>query len=102
MHKQSYLTLLQENRGKDAIGQEITEGYSETLVPCLYRSASQTEQQEAYRRGFDAECRCEVFFLDYSGESLCEWQSKRYEIYRTYEVDDRIELYLGTRIGEDQ
>lgn len=100
MNKQDFVTLLSEQAETDSIGQTIVSGYTENTVPCGVRSVSQTEQAEAHRRGYEAECRVDVFCMDYAGESLCEYQSKRYDVYRRYEDNDRIELYLGTRIGE--
>lgn len=98
--KQDFITLLSENVSTDSIGQEVVTGYSEEELPCGVRSATQSEQAEAHRRGFQAEYRCDVFILDYAEEHLCEFRGTRYEIYRTYDSGDRIELYIGTRIGE--
>lgn len=98
--KTDMVTLLSETTTTDDIGQEIVSGTTERDVPCYVRSVSQTEQTNAQQRGYLAECRVDVFVLDYQGESLAEWQNKAYDIYRKYENDDRIELYLGTRIGD--
>lgn len=98
--KQDFITLLSEAVTTDSIGQTVVTGYTEKELPCGVRSATQSEQTEAYRRGFQAEYRCDVFLLDYAGEQLCKFRGTRYEIYRTYESDDRIELYIGTRVGE--
>lgn len=98
--KQDFITLLTETVTTDSIGQAVVAGYTEKELPCGVRSATQSEQTEAYKRGFQAEYRCDVFVLDYAGEHLCEYKGTRYEIYRTYEDNDRMELYIGTRVGE--
>ena len=42
-----------------------------------------------------------VFFGDYAGEALLEWNGQKYNIYRTYlREDDTIELYAERRIGQ--
>ena len=45
------------------------------------------------------ELRFTVFFGDYAGESVVEFQGTRYAVYRTYRSGDYMELYVERKIG---
>lgn len=51
--------------------------------------------------GFRPELRFTVFVDEYQGEAVCEYESMRYAIYRTYHVPgtDWLELYVQREVG---
>lgn len=56
---------------------------------------------EAGRNGLNPEWRFNVFAGDYQGETVVEYHGATYSIYRTYENDDYIELYVERKGGTD-
>lgn len=67
---------------------------------CEMESVTRSEWSTAQQAGFDADYRVTLFYLDYSGQRTAIFHGKRYAIYRTYRDGERVELYLGTRVGE--
>lgn len=102
MDRSDVLTLISVAYTTDGIGQRIpTE--TEKQVYCKVRSVSQSEWFEAGRNGLKAELQATMFAYDYSGEEICEYNGKRYGIYRTYlRGTDEIELYLERKAGAQQ
>lgn len=62
-------------------------------------SITQSEFYAAANTELNPEYRFNVFFGDYNGESLIEYQDNRYAIYRTYRDGDYMELYAERKIG---
>ncbi len=63
-------------------------------------SVTGREWFEGGRNGLNPELRIRMFRPDYNGEQILEYNSVRYEIYRTYETrDDGIDLYVQRRVG---
>lgn len=60
-------------------------------------------QQEffaAAQAGFKAEYKITVWQSDYEGQNIVEFNNQRYSVYRKYpRSDEKIELYLSTKIG---
>ena len=93
------LKLITETRTQDARGQlSVTETESDSLL-CEVKSISRMEWDGAQQRGYDAEICLIIFFADYSWQHICEYNGERFEIYRHYQNGDRIELYLGRKVG---
>ena len=66
------------------------------------RSVSASEFFEAGKNGFRPEWRFNLFRYDYNGESLINYNSEIYRIYRTYnDGTDSIELYAERRLGNE-
>lgn len=64
------------------------------------RSITRQEYFDAGRNGLNPELSFIVFFADYEGETILEYQGKRYLIYRTYRTpSDDMELYVERRGG---
>ena len=93
------LKLVTETRTKNDRGQYVvTETLSDDIL-CEVVSITRMEWDGAQQRGYDAEVCLKVFFADYSGQRIAEWSGERFEIYRHYQDGDRVELYLGRKVG---
>ena len=94
------ITLIEETYTKDSIGQEIA---TETRTDIWARitSVSRAEFYSGGQAGLRPDIVAETARINYSGEKIAEWNSKRYSIYRTYfrEDSDSIELYLEPKTG---
>jgi hypothetical protein len=67
---------------------------------CQVDSITRAEFFEGGRNGLNPEFKFTMFFGDYSGESIVEYQGKTYAVYRTYlRRTDIIELYVERKGG---
>lgn len=96
---QDTLRLISETRTKNDRAQLITQETVSDDILCDVVSVTRTEWDGAQQRGYDAEIRLDVFFADYAGQHICEFRGERFEIYRHFQSGDRVELYLGRRVG---
>lgn len=92
------ITLIAETVTSDAIGQQITEESTADVLAQI-ESITQSEYFAAKNANLNPEYRFKVFSGDYLGERLCEYDGKRYAIYRTYERGDYVELYAERKAG---
>lgn len=84
---------------KDALGQIIKTDDISTIYADV-ESVTQTEFMQAGAMGFKPELKFRIWRNDYYGETLVDYNEKRYSIYRTYYASDgRIELYAERRVG---
>lgn len=97
--KDAVITLIKETTTKDDMNVcQIVE--TENEVMCQKGSVTQNEFFGGGRNGLNPEMMFKVFRGDYEGERKCEYEGKRYAIYRTYESDeDYIELYVQREGG---
>lgn len=65
-------------------------------VFCSRRSVGQNEYYKSQQAGIKIEAKIEVHTVDYSGQTLAEFEGKRYSIEKTYEPKDSdiVELTL--------
>lgn len=92
------LTLIKEAVTTDKYGREkVTE--SDRDIYCKVDSVSQTEFYAAANTELQPDYRFTVFFGDYEGEDICEYEGTRYAIYRTYRRGDDLELYVERKVG---
>lgn len=84
-----------------SIDQYGNETYTETkkTVFCEVDSITQSEFFAAQDTELNPEYRFRVFFGDYSGEDIIEYNGKRYSVYRTYRTSDYMELYCERKVG---
>lgn len=69
-------------------------------VYCQVDSVTASEFFEGGRNGLNPSYRMIVFFADYEGESMLEYNGNTYSIYRTYHRrDDMMELYVERKGG---
>lgn len=74
---------------------------TEKEVFAKVRSVTRAEFFEGGRNGLNPQFRFDVFMGDYSGETVAEYQGKRYAVYRVYHVEnsDYLELYVERKGG---
>lgn len=101
MNKYGEVTLCTKSTTQDSIGQEIVGASATQTIQCTVKSIGRTEFISARQLGYDPEVETDVFSASYSGEPLAEYNGKLYHIYRTYQVGDITELYLGKKIGDE-
>lgn len=94
------LKLIKQEYVKDEYGiSQASE--TERTVYCYVGGITRSEFFEAGRNGLNPEYVFKIFFDDYDGERLCEYDGKRYAIYRTYfeRFGDYMELYAQREGG---
>lgn len=94
------LTLIGQTYEQDGIGQFVARE-TRTDIWAHITSVSRSEWAVAGQSGLSPSYVATTNVANYSGESLAEWNDKRYSVYRTYikaETDD-IELYLEEKAG---
>lgn len=92
------LTLIVQSVTTDNYSREVVSEV-EREIYCKVDSVSQTEFYSAANTELQPEYRFTVFFGDYNGEDVCEFQGTRYAIYRTYRRGDDLELYVERKVG---
>lgn len=99
MDRSSQIKLISVTITQDTIQQDIATESSK-LVFCNIGSISGEEFLRAGQLGLKPSYKVTMFKYDYSEEKIVEIDSKRYQVYRTYEArNDMIELYLEERAG---
>jgi SPP1 family predicted phage head-tail adaptor len=84
---------------EDDIGNQI-EQETKKEVFCTVESITQSEYFQASQSGLKPQLKLTMSEFDYSGETLVEYNSKRYSVYRTFlRNDEHIELYFRVKAG---
>lgn len=97
------ITLIKPaGREQDAKG--VWRSVGETPRPGILARMDDVSRAEFYaagQEGMRAEFRFIVAPIEYEGETVCEWNGKRYAIYRNYLVPgtDDLELYVQREVG---
>ena len=92
------ITLVAQTISTDQYGNEVATEV-ETTVFCEVDSITQTEFYQAANTELNPEYKFTIFFGDYNGQPIVEYNGLRYAIYRTYRADDNLELYVERKIG---
>jgi SPP1 family predicted phage head-tail adaptor len=93
------INLISTSIVDDDIGNQIPQEVSKEVF-CTIESISQSEYFQASQSGLKSQFKITISEFDYDGETITEYNSKRFTIYRTYlKNDERIELYLATKAG---
>lgn len=92
------LTLITQTISTDTYGNEVA-AESDKQVYCEVDSITQTEFYAAANTEINPDYKFTVFFGDYDGQVVVEYQNVRYTIYRTYRAGDYMELYAERKIG---
>ena len=101
MDRSNVLTLISQTRTQDDLGRWIASNSSRDVFVEV-DSITQAEFYEAGRNGLNPEYRFRMFFGDYNGEELCEFEGQQYAVYRTYRRrNDVIELYVVRKGGSN-
>lgn len=99
MDRSDVIKLISETRTQDDYGRWIAKK-TEKQVMCQVDSITRAEFFEGGRNGLNPEFKFTMFFGDYNGESVVEYQGKTYAVYRTYlRRTDIIELYVERKGG---
>lgn len=85
----------------DEIGNQI-ETEEKRHILTFERSITRTEWRDAGRRGLNPAVCLVTPKCNYNGENLIEYNGERYGIYRTYSIDEEIELYLEFKDGAQE
>lgn len=101
MKKLCIVKLISITRSRGSYGEETkVESYNEVFAN--RKAITAYEWNNAGIRGYHPQCCIAIFDFEYGGEDIVELDGKRYYVYRTYERDDdKIELYLERREGEE-
>lgn len=99
MARSDVLFLLSETKTQDTAGV-----WHDVVTPrqifCKVESVTRAEFFDGGRSGLNPEYKFTVFAGDYNGEDSCEYNGRRYGIYRTYHTDrDEVELYAERKSG---
>lgn len=99
MDRSDVIKLISETRTQDDYGRWIATKTGKQVM-CQVDSITRAEFFEGGRNGLNPEFKFTMFFGDYNGESVVEYQGKTYAVYRTYlRRTDIIELYVERKGG---
>lgn len=94
------VTLFTETVRKDSVGQTIKTRVDD-VVKAVRMSVAQSEYFNADQAGIRPDFKLEMYAGDYSGQKNLSIDGEEYTIYRTYSPRrDKIELYVGERVGD--
>lgn len=99
MDRSDIINLISETRAKNSFGIWETTRTARQVF-CRVDSVSASEFFDGGRNGLNPEYRMTMFFADYNGEQIIEYNGATYSVYRTYKAKtDIIELYVERRGG---
>lgn len=99
MDRSELISLVKEVKTKDSLGVFHSETHRRDVF-CNISSVSASEFFEGGRSGLNPSYRMSVFFGDYDGEEILEYNGKTYSIYRTFlKGTDTLELYVERKGG---
>lgn len=99
MKRVDKVTLITQTVSQDDIGQPTVVETTASVI-CTVKEITRAEWVAAQQKSLSPAACLRVFFRDFSGQKLAEFNGKRYEVYRTYQSGDYVELYLAERVGE--
>lgn len=94
------LTLLEAGGGIDDDGFAITEPHSPVDVYANRKSIRSTEYYAAKQAGIELSYMFEVRSMEYDGQDIVDHEGERFEVERTYEKGEFIELVLRKRADD--
>ena len=95
---ESTCNLIRKVMSKDALGYPIATE-SKVTVLCNARTVSRQEFFDAGKAGLVPQYEIRINAIEYNGEDELEYNGKRYGIYRTYQADDYVSLYVEYKGG---
>lgn len=100
MDRSTVITLIGRSRQQDEYGVWRDNVETRREVFAQVNSVSRAEFFSAGQTGMKPEYMFAVFFGDYDGEQLVEYNGVTYSIYRTYHArNDSMELYVERKEG---
>lgn len=99
MDRSNVINLITETTGKDKFGVTVSTTSSRQVF-CQIDSITRAEFFEAGRNGLNPEMMITMFYGDYHGEKIVEYNGERFGVYRVYRSrTDTIELYVERKGG---
>lgn len=99
MDRSNVIKLISSTKSQDDYG-VWRETLSERIVYCDVQSVTRSEFFDGGRNGLNPEYKITMFFGDYEGETLVEYEGNTYAVYRTYKQrNDTLELYVERKGG---
>lgn len=100
MDRTVVITLVNEQKTYNANRQPIVETISQKDVYAQMRSITRAEWFEAGRNGLKPDICFITNCFDYNGETIVDYDGKRYGVYRTFfGRNDSVELYCEKKGG---
>lgn len=99
MDRSNVINLISTTKEQDENGvwRETT---NRRMVFCNVSSVTASEFFEGGRNGLNPQFRMVIFYGDYQGETILEYNGATYAIYRTYQRGtDELELYVERKGG---
>ena len=99
MDRSTVINLIKEEKTKNEYGVYETTRTARQVY-CQVLSVTRSEFFDAGRNGFNPEFEFTMFFGDYDGEKVVEYNGETYAVYRTYQGrNDTLELYVERKGG---
>lgn len=93
------LKLISTEYEFDEIGNETVKTVDREIF-CECMSISQKEYFQCSQSGLKPEYKFKIWLDDYAGETLVTYNDVLYSVYRTYKLNDFIELYVTLKVGD--
>ncbi len=100
MNKSQMIKLIKIEYTYDEIMQRV-ETRTERQVFAEVKSINANEFFSANTNGLQAQYCFKVFVYDYQNEKEIEFNNEVYSVYRTYEKGDYIDLYVESRVANE-
>lgn len=99
MDRSNVINLISTTKTQDDYGVWHEETAARAVF-CNVQSVTRNEFFEGGRNGLNPQYEFTVFFADYNGETIVEFEGETYAVYRTFRRrDDTLELYVERKGG---
>ena len=99
MDRSNVINLISTTKTQDDYGVWHEETTARAVF-CNVQSVTRNEFFEGGRNGLNPQYEFTVFFADYIGETIVEFEGETYAVYRTFRRrDDTLELYVERKGG---
>lgn len=99
MDRSNVINLISTTKTQDDYGVWHEETTARAVF-CNVQSVTRNEFFEGGRNGLNPQYEFTVFFADYNGETIVEFEGETYAVYRTFRRrDDTLELYVERKGG---
>jgi SPP1 family predicted phage head-tail adaptor len=99
MDRSNVINLISTTKTQDDYGVWHEETTARAVF-CNVQSVTRNEFFEGGRNGLNPQYEFTVFFADYNGETIVEFEGETYAVYRAFRRrDDTLELYVERKGG---